>query len=189
MGALCGESEIRTRDTLLGYTRFPGVPLQPLEHLSFGYPRLSGTAKIDIFYVVASRRAENLFLHRGEGASEAADESADEPVGSEWRDDGHQAVEETGGKRLAALEHGFEGFVYGLFGANHSTDGLEEAALLVVEAEKGSVHGAEADDGHADPAAAAFDTELFGIRFHEVLSVAVHAYEWERHLRGHRGDI
>ena len=32
---LCGESEIRTRDTLLGYTRFPGVPLQPLEHLSF----------------------------------------------------------------------------------------------------------------------------------------------------------
>ena len=30
----CGESEIRTRDTLWGYTRFPGVPLQPLEHLS-----------------------------------------------------------------------------------------------------------------------------------------------------------
>lgn len=31
----CGVSEIRTRDTLLAYTRFPGVPLQPLEHLSF----------------------------------------------------------------------------------------------------------------------------------------------------------
>ena len=31
----CGESGIRTRDTLWGYTRFPGVPLQPLEHLSF----------------------------------------------------------------------------------------------------------------------------------------------------------
>lgn len=31
----CGESGIRTRDTLLAYTRFPGVPLQPLEHLSF----------------------------------------------------------------------------------------------------------------------------------------------------------
>ena len=30
----CGESGIRTRDTLLAYTRFPGVPLQPLEHLS-----------------------------------------------------------------------------------------------------------------------------------------------------------
>ncbi len=40
---LCGESEIRTRDTLLGYTRFPGVPLQPLEHLS------KGTANIRIF--------------------------------------------------------------------------------------------------------------------------------------------
>src|SRR5690554_637531 len=32
--ALSGESGIRTRDTLLAYTRFPGVPLQPLEHLS-----------------------------------------------------------------------------------------------------------------------------------------------------------
>ena len=30
----CGATEIRTRDTLLGYTRFPGVPLQPLEHRS-----------------------------------------------------------------------------------------------------------------------------------------------------------
>ena len=29
-----GGSGIRTRDTLLAYTRFPGVPLQPLEHLS-----------------------------------------------------------------------------------------------------------------------------------------------------------
>ena len=31
----CGVTEIRTRDTLLAYTRFPGVPLQPLEHHSF----------------------------------------------------------------------------------------------------------------------------------------------------------
>ena len=31
---LCGKDGIRTRDTLLTYTRFPGVPLQPLEHLS-----------------------------------------------------------------------------------------------------------------------------------------------------------
>ena len=30
-----GVTEIRTRDTLLAYTRFPGVPLQPLEHHSF----------------------------------------------------------------------------------------------------------------------------------------------------------
>ena len=31
---LCGEIGIRTRDTILSYTRFPGVPLKPLEHLS-----------------------------------------------------------------------------------------------------------------------------------------------------------
>ena len=31
----CGESEIRTREPVLPVTRFPGVPLQPLEHLSF----------------------------------------------------------------------------------------------------------------------------------------------------------
>ena len=31
---LCGESGIRTRDRLLAYIRFPGEPLQPLEHLS-----------------------------------------------------------------------------------------------------------------------------------------------------------
>ena len=29
-----GEGGIRTRDTLLRYTHFPGAPLQPLEHLS-----------------------------------------------------------------------------------------------------------------------------------------------------------
>ena len=31
---ISGKTGIRTPDTLLGYTRFPGVPLQPLEHLS-----------------------------------------------------------------------------------------------------------------------------------------------------------
>ena len=30
-----GETGIRTPETLLTFTRFPGVPLQPLEHLSF----------------------------------------------------------------------------------------------------------------------------------------------------------
>ncbi len=30
----CGKNRIRTCETLLGFTRFPGVPLQPLEHLS-----------------------------------------------------------------------------------------------------------------------------------------------------------
>ena len=40
---LSGVSEIRTRDTLLTYTRFPGVPLQPLEHHSIR------CAKVGIF--------------------------------------------------------------------------------------------------------------------------------------------
>ena len=44
INANCGEAGIRTRDTLLGYTRFPGVPLKPLEHLSN-----FGRAKICIF--------------------------------------------------------------------------------------------------------------------------------------------
>lgn len=30
----CGVGEIRTREPLLATTRFPGVPLQPLEHHS-----------------------------------------------------------------------------------------------------------------------------------------------------------
>ncbi len=30
----CGEGGIRTLGTLLGYTRFPGVPVKPLLHLS-----------------------------------------------------------------------------------------------------------------------------------------------------------
>ena len=35
--SLCGVRGIRTPDTLLAYTRFPGVPLQPLEHRSFPF--------------------------------------------------------------------------------------------------------------------------------------------------------
>ena len=31
-----GKRGIRTPESLLTITRFPGVPLQPLEHLSFG---------------------------------------------------------------------------------------------------------------------------------------------------------
>ena len=31
----CGENRIRTCEPVLPVTRFPGVPLQPLEHLSF----------------------------------------------------------------------------------------------------------------------------------------------------------
>ena len=42
--AWSGKSEIRTREPLLEVTRFPGVPLQPLEHLSF-FPQLSRDCK------------------------------------------------------------------------------------------------------------------------------------------------
>lgn len=41
---LCGETGIRTPEPLWTVTRFPGVPLQPLEHLSWlnnGQTRLS----------------------------------------------------------------------------------------------------------------------------------------------------
>ena len=37
--SVCGESEIRTREPVLPVTRFPGVPLQPLEHLSLYWAR------------------------------------------------------------------------------------------------------------------------------------------------------
>ena len=47
---LCGETGIRTPETLLEFTRFPGVPLQPLEHLSFA---LSG-AKLNIGYKITT---------------------------------------------------------------------------------------------------------------------------------------
>ena len=38
----CGETGIRTPETLLEFTRFPGVPLQPLEHLSKAPMRIFG---------------------------------------------------------------------------------------------------------------------------------------------------
>ncbi len=43
---VCGEGGIRTRDTLLRYTRFPGVPLQPLEHLSFAFSNFFEMANV-----------------------------------------------------------------------------------------------------------------------------------------------
>ena len=36
-----GETGIRTPEPLWTVTRFPGVPLQPLEHLSFKFPWLA----------------------------------------------------------------------------------------------------------------------------------------------------
>ena len=55
--AKCGETEIRTRDTLLEYTRFPGVPLKPLEHLSKAIPIKNGTAKLRTFSGFAKKIA------------------------------------------------------------------------------------------------------------------------------------
>ena len=42
----CGVRGIRTPDTLLAYTRFPGVPLQPLEHHSL----VETGAKVMIYF-------------------------------------------------------------------------------------------------------------------------------------------
>jgi hypothetical protein len=38
----CGERGIRTLDTLLRYTHFPGVRLRPLGHFSLKIPQNSG---------------------------------------------------------------------------------------------------------------------------------------------------
>ena len=43
MSRFCGETEIRTRETLWESTRFPGVPLKPLEHLSWADFPAAGT--------------------------------------------------------------------------------------------------------------------------------------------------
>ena len=44
----CGETVIRTPETLLEFTRFPGVPLQPLEHLSLRIMSNSATKVLQI---------------------------------------------------------------------------------------------------------------------------------------------
>ena len=57
---LCGETGIRTPETLLEFTRFPGVPLQPLEHLS----SRSCALKIKIGYKGTTKIAHmQIFLH------------------------------------------------------------------------------------------------------------------------------
>ena len=50
----CGEIGIRTRDTILSYTRFPGVPLKPLEHLSNDI-RLETGANIGIIFRIRKK--------------------------------------------------------------------------------------------------------------------------------------
>ena len=79
----CGKRGIRTPDTLLTYTRFPGVPLQPLEHLSSSLAEaetifqrcgckdtafyLKKSKKAKLFCFSASRICLQIFLHSSSG--------------------------------------------------------------------------------------------------------------------------
>ena len=54
----CGERGIRTPETVSPFTRFPGVPLQPLEHLSLAFPR----CKSNLFIPNTCNSAHNLYL-------------------------------------------------------------------------------------------------------------------------------
>ena len=45
----CGENRIRTCEPVLPATRFPGVPLQPLEHLSNGVDLIIACKGSDYF--------------------------------------------------------------------------------------------------------------------------------------------
>jgi len=58
-----GEGGVRTLDTLLTYTHFPGVRLQPLGHLtkSFSKPHSSGRFR------EGRTLAENAFIGNGKG--------------------------------------------------------------------------------------------------------------------------
>src|SRR5690606_38868449 len=57
----CGKRGIRTLDTLR-YTRFPGVPVQPLLHLSVIDPVFLGTANLAKFHKRKSRRAFSVVI-------------------------------------------------------------------------------------------------------------------------------
>ena len=46
---LCGENRIRTCEPVSPVTRFPGVPLQPLEHLSINSLRMIGQRICTLF--------------------------------------------------------------------------------------------------------------------------------------------
>ena len=61
-----GESEIRTREPLLTVTRFPGVPLQPLEHLSKELisEHSQKRRKLQKKYHIQVLRAMNFYFYR-----------------------------------------------------------------------------------------------------------------------------
>ena len=59
----CGETGIRTPETLLEFTRFPGVPLQPLEHLSFAQARFKSNSATKLLQIIEIRKFfRNYFL-------------------------------------------------------------------------------------------------------------------------------
>ena len=65
---ISGERGIRTPETLLTFTRFPGVPLQPLEHLSlaWGIPvgLCEGCICLRPICIAESAAKVTLFFHR-----------------------------------------------------------------------------------------------------------------------------
>ena len=58
--SLCGERGIRTPETLLTFTRFPGVPLQPLEHLSIADKQSNVDTIKGYAHVLCSNSCANL---------------------------------------------------------------------------------------------------------------------------------
>ena len=58
----CGERGIRTPETLLEFTRFPGVPLQPLEHLSFASATSYITTLLDAIHL-STRKGTKIFTN------------------------------------------------------------------------------------------------------------------------------
>ena len=50
LSSVCGERGIRTPEPLLTVTRFPGVPLQPLEHLSLAVVFALAAAKLRLIF-------------------------------------------------------------------------------------------------------------------------------------------
>ena len=55
----CGERGIRTPETLLEFTRFPGVPLQPLEHLSFALATCHYATLLGTIYLTTRKGTKN----------------------------------------------------------------------------------------------------------------------------------
>ncbi len=56
----CGERGIRTPETLLEFTRFPGVPLQPLEHLSFNSATCNRGALSGTIHLMTRKGTKNI---------------------------------------------------------------------------------------------------------------------------------